>query len=46
MILASLSLCCGLILDTVTRGRKEAKRLRYLAVPGPQGLRDPRMRQD
>lgn len=38
MILASLSLCCGLILDTVTRGRKEAKRLRYLAVPGPFAL--------
>jgi hypothetical protein len=35
MILASLSLCCALILDTVTRGRKEAKRLRYLALPGP-----------
>ena len=35
MILASLSLCCALILDTVTRGRKEAKRLRYLALRGP-----------
>ena len=35
MILASLSLCCALILDTVTRGRKEAKRLRYLALPSP-----------
>lgn len=30
MILATLSLFCGLILDTVTRGRMEAKRLRYL----------------
>jgi glycosyltransferase involved in cell wall biosynthesis len=30
MILAFLSLFSGLILDTVTRGRKEAKRLRYL----------------
>lgn len=30
MLLASLSLFTGLILDTVTRGRKEAKRLRYL----------------
>lgn len=30
MILASLSLFTGLILDTVTRGRKEAKLLRYL----------------
>lgn len=34
MILAFLSLFCGLILDTVTRGRKEAKLLRYLDVPG------------
>lgn len=39
MILASLSLCCGLILDTVTRGRKEAKRLRYLALPGVHSQR-------
>ena len=34
MILAFLSLFCGLILDTVTRGRKEAKLLRYLELPG------------
>lgn len=34
MILAFLSLFSGLILDTVTRGRKEAKLLRYLDVPG------------
>ena len=34
MILAFLSLFCGLILDTVTRGRNEAKRLRYLELPG------------
>jgi glycosyltransferase involved in cell wall biosynthesis len=33
MILGSLSLFCGLILDTVTRGRKEAKLLRYLDLP-------------
>ncbi len=32
-ILASLSLVCGLILGTVTRGRREMKRLAYLAVP-------------
>jgi glycosyltransferase involved in cell wall biosynthesis len=31
MLLAFLSLFAGLILDTVTRGRKEAKRLKYLA---------------
>jgi len=34
MLLAFLSFACGLILDTVTRGRQEAKRMRYLAVPG------------
>jgi hypothetical protein len=33
MILGFLSLFCGLILDTVTRGRNEAKRLRYLELP-------------
>jgi len=33
MILAFLSLACGLILDTVTRGRKEMKRLHYLSLP-------------
>lgn len=32
MILASLSLFCGLILDTVTRGRRELKRLLYVAA--------------
>ncbi len=35
VLLASLSLACGLILDTVTRGRKEAKRIAYLAIPAP-----------
>jgi glycosyltransferase involved in cell wall biosynthesis len=33
MLLAFLSMVCGLILETVTRGRIEAKRLRYLAIP-------------
>jgi hypothetical protein len=33
MLLAFLSLTCGLILDTVTRGRIELKRLQYLAIP-------------
>jgi glycosyltransferase involved in cell wall biosynthesis len=32
MILAFLSLVCGLVLDTVTRGRRELKRLLYLAA--------------
>ena len=36
MLLAFLSLTCGLILDTVTRGRWELKRMAYLAIPGPQ----------
>ncbi len=35
MLLAFLSLSCGLILDTVTRGRKEMKRMRYLEIPAP-----------
>lgn len=30
---ALLSFCCGLILDTVTRGRQELRRLVYLATP-------------
>jgi len=36
MILAFLSVSAGLILDTVTRGRQEAKVLRYLAIAGPR----------
>lgn len=32
-ILSCLSLACGLILDTVSRGRAETKRLAYLSVP-------------
>lgn len=39
MVIACLSLTCGLILDTVTRGRWEAKRMAYLAIPGPQDLK-------
>jgi len=37
MLLGFLSLACGLILDTVTRGRKELKRLQYLSVSSPRG---------
>lgn len=33
MLLAFLSLACGLILDTVTHGRRELRRLHYLQVP-------------
>jgi glycosyltransferase involved in cell wall biosynthesis len=36
MLLGFLSLACGLILDTVTRGRQELKRLQYLSVNLPQ----------
>ena len=32
-LLASLSLTCGLILENVTRGRQEARRLVYLGIP-------------
>jgi glycosyltransferase involved in cell wall biosynthesis len=35
MLLAFLSAVCGLILDTVTRGRREMKRLAYLQIPAP-----------
>jgi hypothetical protein len=34
MLLAFFSLNCGLILDSLRLGRREAKRLRYLSVPG------------
>lgn len=33
MLSAFLSLACGLILSTVTRGRREAQRMVYLSVP-------------
>ncbi len=35
VVLASLSFVCGLILDTVVRGRREVRRLAYLALPAP-----------
>ena len=41
MLLAFLSLTSRLILDTVTRGRWEQKRMAYLAIPGPQDLERP-----
>ena len=37
MMLAFLSLASGLILDTVTRGRRELKRLAYLSHRAPHG---------
>lgn len=33
MLLAFLSLVCGLILDSVTRGRREMRRMQYLGLP-------------
>jgi len=35
MILAALSFTCGLILDTVVRGRREVRRLAYLSFSAP-----------
>ena len=41
MLLAFLALMAGLILDTVTRGRWEQKRMAYLSIPGSQDLTPP-----
>jgi glycosyltransferase involved in cell wall biosynthesis len=38
MTLAFLSFASGLILATVTHGRREAKRLRYLSYPSPAAM--------
>jgi glycosyltransferase involved in cell wall biosynthesis len=35
MVVSALGYACGLVLDTVTRGRKELKRMAYLAIPAP-----------
>ncbi len=35
MLLAFLSIACGLVLDTVTRGRREFKLIAYLALRAP-----------
>jgi hypothetical protein len=40
-ITATLSFTAALILDTVTRGRQEMKRLHYLAIPAVQAGRVP-----
>lgn len=39
MLLAFLLLVCGFILDSVTRGRRERKRLSYLSIAGPASIR-------
>ncbi|PSF38302.1 glycosyl transferase [Aphanothece hegewaldii CCALA 016] len=36
MLLAFLSMTCGLILDSVARGRREVKRMAYLSYPLPE----------
>ena len=38
MILSALNGMCGVILDTVVRGRLEVRRLAYLAYPAPSGF--------
>ena len=38
MIVAFMSFMCGLILDTVVRGRREVRRLHYMALPGVADL--------
>ncbi len=37
MLMAALSFTAGLILDTVTRGRRESKRMRYLNISATTG---------
>jgi hypothetical protein len=38
MIIAALAITCGLVLDTVTRGRREIKLLAYLAQRAPGAI--------
>ena len=40
MVLAAIGLAAGLILDMVTRQRRETKRLRYLSFPAPPLLEE------
>ena len=39
MLSALLSFGCGLLLDNVTRGRQELRRLSYLSIPGVSSKR-------
>jgi hypothetical protein len=41
VLIATGSAMCGLVLDSITRGRKEVKRLAYLAQPTPHYALDP-----
>lgn len=45
MLLAFLSLTCGIILETVTTARREMKRLAYLQIPLPGAVRTTSTRQ-
>jgi hypothetical protein len=38
VMLGFLSTICGLVLDAVSRGRREIKRLAYLAIPPVEWL--------
>jgi glycosyltransferase involved in cell wall biosynthesis len=38
VLLSFLAFVCGLVLDTVTHGRREMRRLAYLAIPGVAAL--------
>ncbi|NEP77038.1 MAG: hypothetical protein F6K39_01980 [Okeania sp. SIO3B3] len=38
VVVGMLSFVCGFILDTVTRGRQEAKRMRYLSISSPRAV--------
>jgi glycosyltransferase involved in cell wall biosynthesis len=40
-MMSFLSLACGLILDGATKGRREARRIAYLALPEPQVMGEP-----
>lgn len=39
MLLSFLFLACGFILDSVTRGRRERKRISYLSIAGPATIK-------
>lgn len=44
MLSAMLAFVCGIVLHTVTLGRREVKRLRYLAIPGVRHSRSTPLR--
>jgi glycosyltransferase involved in cell wall biosynthesis len=46
MIFGFLSLTCGMVLDTVTRSRREMKRMRYLNIPAIRATNDGLRKED